>query len=169
MFVIKQNESRLKQYPFKLTLTIFILTLNCWPHTEIIKRKKRMLEIFFFGFVAITKDMNLKVLLIKKVSRESFQHKINLQCERNGQLLTLIMMDLFPADTNIAEACNRPFGEHALVVAGYEFEVPFEVVYDRFVVWVLLPCPMDRQNSNAQVEVFVPMALSLELMEDLNL
>ena len=57
-------------------------------------------------------------------------------------------MDLFPADTNIAAACDHPFVEHAMVVAGYEFEVPFEVVYDRFVVWALLPFLMDRWSSN---------------------
>lgn len=80
-------------------------------------------------------------------------------------------MDLFPVDTNIVEACNHPFVEHALVVAGHEFEEPFEVVYDRFVVLVL-PFLQDywvRSLSNALVEVSVPMVLSLELMEDLNL
>lgn len=49
--------------------------------------------------------------------------------------LTLIMMDLFPVDTNIA-AYSHPFVKHELAVAGREFVVPFEVVYDRFVVWV---------------------------------
>lgn len=81
------------------------------------------------------------------------------------------MMDLFPVDTNIA-AYSHSFVEHVLVAAGRVFEVPFEVVYGRFVALDQVPFQVHHYLAhlpNVMVAVSAPMVLSVELMEDLNL
>ena len=78
------------------------------------------------------------------------------------------MMDLFPVDTNIV-AYSHSFVEHVLVAEGRVFEVPFEV-YDRFAAQILVPFQDYLVHlTNVMVVAFVPKALFVEQMEDLNL